>query len=407
MTDQADNASEPVPARTSDQVACPFCAMLCDDLSLPVHSLPGAADTLACARARAGFSAALARRSGSPTIGGRETDWPQAVEHARTLLEASRLPLFHGLLGDLADAQGALRLAERYGGVIDHADGDAMSVNLAVYQDSGWICTSLGETRNRADLVVLIGERIDDSLPRLRERLFDVAERLHTDAPADIVTLSEDPLNTLDEVRTLLRERPLPSPSSLSVDLHERIRQCRYPVFVPLVAGQADAELIVRAAADLVRVLNEEHRAALLMMTTGAGGATAQHASTWHGGFGIRTSFAAGYPEQDLRRHAGHHLLAGDEADLLVWISTLDTNPPPPCNQPRIVIGHPATAFDDAPPDVFLPVAVPGVHRSGFIHRGDGLHMLPLQALLKSTLPGTRELVGQLLDTPAETNGSC
>ena len=56
---------------------------------------------------------------------------------------------------------------------------------------------------------------------------------------------------------------------------------------------------------------------------------------------------------------------------------------------------------------MFLPVAVPGVHRSGFIHRGDGLHMLPLQALANSPLPGTRELVAQLLDQPAENNGSC
>lgn len=404
MANQNNNAAQPGSAQSPHHIACPFCAMLCDDLSLPVHSGPRDADALTCPRARDGFSLALGTSQREPMIDGHDSDWQQALARARKLLESAQLPLFHGLLGDLADCQGALRLAERYGGVIDHADGDAMATSLAVYQDSGWISTSLGETRNRADLVVLLGDGIDQCLPRLRERLFDVTGRLHSDASAAVVTLADDALDTLDQVRTLLRARPLPSPSKSAVDLHEQIRQSRYPVFVPLVADRPDDELVLRAAADLVRVLNEESRAALLMLSTGTGGATAHQVSTWHGGFGIRTSFAAGYPEQDLQRYAGSHLLATDESDLLVWISSLDASPPPSCNQPRIVIGHPATVFDDTPAEVFLPVAVPGVHRNGFIHRGDGLHMLPLRSLVSSPLPGTRELVAQLLDASAEAN---
>ncbi|MCB1800406.1 MAG: hypothetical protein KDI82_01840 [Gammaproteobacteria bacterium] len=404
MTEQRDNPGEPLDGRPNELAACPFCAMLCDDLSLPAHNLERAAADLACPRARDGFTLALGHTARAPSVDGRNASLSQAIAHARRLLESARLPLFHGLLGDLSDCQGALRLAERYGGVVDHADGDAMAVNLALYQDSGWICTSLGETRNRADLVILIGDSIDERLPRLHERLFDVSTRLHTDSAPAVIELDRMPLDTLDQVRTLLRARPLPSPSATAVELHERLLHSRYPVLVPLVGEGRDAELIARSAADLVRILNEKQRAALLMLSPGIGSATAQHASTWHGGFGIRTSFANGYPVQDLRRFAGHRLLTSTETDLLVWISTLHAEPAPACNQPRIVIGHPAMELGDTPPDVFLPVAVPGIHRPGFIHRADGLHMLPLQGLVETSLPRTGELITQLLGTQAGTD---
>ena len=49
----------------------------------------------------------------------------------------------------------------------------------------------------------------------------------------------------------------------------------------------------------------------------------------WHTGFGIRTSLARGYPEQDLRRFAAQRLLDDGQADLLVWISSLAADAPP------------------------------------------------------------------------------
>jgi formylmethanofuran dehydrogenase subunit B len=166
--------------------------------------------------------------------------------------------------------------------------------------------------------------------------------------------------------------------------------------------GQTDnftAELIIRAASDLVREINATERAALLNLSSGLGDTTAQLSGGWHNGFGIRTSFACGYPQQDLQRFAGDRLLNDGEADLLIWLSSLSAEPPPPCGQKQIVFGHPAMPFGDHPPAVFLPVAVPGVHRNGFQHRADGLRMLPLQRLLNNQLATTDDLC-RLLLTP-------
>jgi formylmethanofuran dehydrogenase subunit B len=387
--------------------ACPFCAMLCDDLSLPLHKPQSAPSGTTCAKATDGFSRALQAAAANPLINGIQGSWPQALQKARSLLQSARFPLFHGLIGDLLDCRAALRLAERYGGVVDHEDGDAIARSLAVYQDSGWITTSLGEVRNRADLVVIVGDQPDAALPRLREKLFASTDRLHAEQAPRLVELTTDPLDIIDQVRILFGARPLPAPDDRAVDLHELLLHSRYPVFLPVPKENPYAEMILRSTADLVRIINETSRAALLMLVSGTGGATAQHAAAWHSGFGIRTSFALGFPEQDLHRYAGTRLLQGEESDLLVWISSLSDQAPPACKQPSIVIGHPMMRFDDRPPDVFLPVAVPGVHRSGFLHRADGLHMLPLQAIAESDLPGTAELAEQLLESTTEAESPC
>ena len=388
-------------------LVCPFCALLCDDLSPPQRDADVLTEPHRCALATAGFSHALQATEATPTIAGTPVGWTEAIDQARALLEAARAPLMHGLVGDLLDCSAALRLAERFGGVVDHRSGAAVADGLAVYQDSGWFAASLGEVRNRADLIVWIGADPDDLMPRLRQRLLQAADRLHTEHPPQVVHLDQDALEILDQVRVLQRARPLPNPDRRAVDLHEQILRSRYPVLVPLLKDHRFAEQVLRSAGDLVGQLNGSGRAALLMLATDIGAATALQASAWHCGFGLRTRFAHGCAEQDRVRFAAPRLLADQEVDLMVWFSSLSDDPPPACRQPTIAIGHPQMRFDGAPPKVFLPVAVPGVHRAGYMHRADGVHMLPLRAIAASSLPGTAQLVAQLLDADQTEGRTC
>jgi formylmethanofuran dehydrogenase subunit B len=218
--------------------------------------------------------------------------------------------------------------------------------------------------------------------------------------------LNEQPLLVLNQTRMLLRGRAPDQANPAAKELHQHLTTSRYSVFVlgapDIPADDFSTELMIRAASDLVRDINATERAALLNLATGLGDTTAQLSGAWHNGFGIRTCFARGYPEQDLQRYAGDRLLGEGEADLLVWLSSLSTEPPPSCGQAQIVIGHPAMQFDGQPPAVYLPVAVPGVHRDGFQHRADGLRMLPLRRLVDNTLHSTDDLCQQLLRPQAE-----
>ncbi len=393
-TDDNTTMSPAVNGRAT--IACPFCALACDDLSRPVHNTPLSTEQIPCRRAVTGFNTALSNGQAHPQIKGRECTLDEAVEHARQLLQNARLPVIHGLVGDLQDCRAALHLAACFGGVVDHRSGDTIAEQLSVLQDSGWQITSLGEVRNRADLIVIVADRLDETHPRLQEKLFSANGRLHAEQPAEVVTLADKRVSTLGEVRALFHQRPLPDASEDARRLHRKMADARYPVILIGAVDNESTELVLRAASGLVRDLSHEQRAALLLLGGDIGSVSAQMVAAWHNGFGIRTAFNRGYPQQDLQRNAAARLLADGEADLMVWVGSLSEQRPPAVEQPAIVIGHPAMAFADQPPEVFLPVSVPGVQRAGFIHRADGLRMVPLTSIVDSGLPGSLDLCRQI-----------
>jgi formylmethanofuran dehydrogenase subunit B len=234
-------------------------------------------------------------------------------------------------------------------------------------------------------------------MPRLRERLLAPGERLHADGPAQEIAIADAPLEVLSQARALLAGRPLSAPTAAATLLVDALAESRYAVLLIGELDPVDAELVLRAASELVAWINRGRRAALLLLGTGHGEVTAQLCGSWHCGFGVRTGFARGYPEYDPARYAGERLLASGEADLLVWLSALSADPPPATTQPQIVLGHLATRFGARPPAVFLPLAVPGVHRAGALHRADGLRLQALRAVVDSPLPSGEVLCRQLL----------
>lgn len=371
--------------------------MVCDDLSLPLHNRETTTPQFGCNKADQGFRSALQATRQTPLIDGEEASWEAAMKQAGSLLKGAKHPLFHGLAGDLLDSRAAIRMADHFGGSIDHLHGDAIARNLRIYQQSGWQISSMGEVRNRADLVILIGTAPEQLYPRLREKMLEGSERLHGDVPPTIRELGDDCLDLLSIVRARLAGKPVQQDIADSETLIGQINAASYPVFVIAPLPEQRAELIVRTCVGLVRDLNETRRSALLMLGAGDGDTTAQLSATWHNGFGIRTCHAKGYPEQDLQMQAGDRLLQSGEADLLVWFSSLRCDPPPAVAQPTIVFGHPAMSFTDKPPALFLPVAVPGVHRRGYLHRADGLRLVPLPALRESPLPDSGALCDQLI----------
>lgn len=57
-----------------------------------------------------------------------------------------------------------------------------------------------------------------------------------------------------------------------------------------------------------------------------------------------------------------------------------------------MVLGRADMRFARAP-DVFIPVAVPGVQHAGFLHRMDAVVALPLTAPASSSLPSVAQVL--------------
>ena len=387
-------------------LVCPFCGLGCDDLS-PPRDNDGPTFPQGCAIATEGYRAAMKAPSDlQPRLHGEPVALTVALAYAAERLQQSQLPLFAGLLGDLPESRALWRLADRCGAVVDHAGGAALSRMLSVAQMQGLITTSLGEARNRADLWLFIGEGVFHRQPRILERLLSPKERLHTESIPRVMVLGSGPsgalpsqaeyvdLGSFSVMDFIGSIRALTQGQRLDATLHPmaralaaQIQEAQYLVIAldPADLGDSNNEglidLDLLGITRLVRQLNENGRAALLPMGAGDGLASFQQAGLWHNGFGLRTRHASAGPVYDPHGHETTRMLLEGGPDLLLWHASLRPVAPPKTKLPTLVFGHPGLTFSQEP-ELFVPLAVPGIHRNGQIHRGDGLTVLPLPALL-------------------------
>ncbi|MBP2648272.1 MAG: formylmethanofuran dehydrogenase subunit [Gemmatimonadetes bacterium] len=418
-------ASPVIPEAVSN-VACPFCGLVCDDLEVSTAAGRVTVQANGCALALAAFERGNSDGGTGPRIDGVPASLADAAATAARLLLGSRLPVIGGLATDVEGARAAGRLADRLGGVLDHMNSATFLRNTMVLQDSGWIATTLSEVRNRADLLIVAGGDVVSRFPRFFERCIANGDTLFgegrtcdviflgpgvpagstipgivpTVIPCDVTQLAA----AFGLLRALLAGRPVQAESAAGMPLAtwrslvERMKVARYGVMA-WAAGDfpfPHAELTVQSLCELVKELNLEGRFSGLPLGGSDGDITADAVHLWQTGFGSRTSFGQGIPENDAYHHSTARLLARGEADVLVWISSLnEARTPPPTSIPTIVLGCTGMAFEREPA-VFIPVGTPGLDHAGHLFRTDRVVALPLQQLRPSTLPSVADVLAAI-----------
>src|SRR6476661_1273826 len=165
-----------------EHVACPFCGIMCDDLQIARTGANLKVRNTNCEKAVAGFERALA--ASSPQIDGKTVSLEAAVRAAAELVREARLPMFGGLATDVEGMRAVMALADRSGGVVDHALSEAQYRNFRVLQTQGWVMSTLTEVRNRADLIIVVGSDIQKLHQRFFERIVAPAESMF-DSPTN------------------------------------------------------------------------------------------------------------------------------------------------------------------------------------------------------------------------------
>lgn len=406
-----------------DNVPSPFCGIASDDLKIEVQGARlkvlenGDAVTLA------GFEAAVADTA--PRVAGQPASLETAVAKAAALLKDAHLPLFSGFGTDVNGTRAALSLIDKSRGVFDQMRAEGGMRNLAVLQDSGWLACTLGELKNRVEVLVCFGSDIEANFPRFFERFIWTEETLFGQdaakreivfigqAPAGQAAVSPDgrapkvipcPQEALPDVAAALaalaRGNRLQADSVGGVPvaelqaLVERIKQASYSV-VTWAAGQLNfphAELAIQQVCQFVVTLNKTVRAAVLPVGGQDGDRTAGQVATWISGYPTRVGYLRGYPEHDAYHYSSAQLLGNGEADLLVWVNSIALNPPPAADVPTVVIGRSGMAFEKEP-DVFIPVGCPGIDHSGHMYRCDNVVAMPLYKLRDAGLPSAGEVL--------------
>ena len=408
-----------------DNVVCPLCGLGCDDLRVRLDDSGIEVTENGCDISRRGFAQASTGTRATPRIAGASASVDAALDRAAELLRKARLPLIGGLATDVNGARAVMTLARKSRAIIDHMHGAGLFRNQQILQDGGWMTTSLTEVRNRADLIVVAGARVFELFPRLLERIInprgcalaqgqqrelvligpwkpstlppELTEWKPTIIPVALPAIGE----VIGSLRTMVAGRPLQVCGIEGVEINKlrnvacRLQQAKYSV-ISWAAGELDfphAELTVQSLVELARDLNITTRSGALPLGGAQGDVTMNQVSLWQCGRPLRTSFSREVAEHDPVQFDYRHVLGVGGADALLWLSTfLPHTPPPDTDIPTIVVGHPAIELP-RPPDVYIPVGVPGIDHAGHIYRSDVVVALPLRRLRESALPPAADVL--------------
>ena len=410
-----------------ENVTNPFCGTLPDDLTVERTDKGLKVLKNGCAKSVAGFERKLP--PASPQVKGKDVDLAKAIQEAAKLIGKAALPLYGGLATDVEGMRATMALAERSGGIVDHALSEAQYRNFKILQTTGWITTTLTEARNRADLFIIAGSDIHKLHPRFFETIvsppdsmFDVTAPKRTVVfigkgldrsgakgarVGEVITLGckdEQAAELVALLRARLRGFRVKPPKLEGVTLAEidalaeRCRGAKYGVVVwaPPSLNFPFAELAVEQFAGLVKDLNQTIRFAGLSLGGAEGATTAGAVCTWISGYPLRVSYASGAPDYDPYRWAIGRMLKEGEGDLLVWIASISPDlVPPPAKMPTIVLGTPGLALTE-PPSVFIPVGTPGVDHAGRLVRVDNVVTLPLKDLGRADLTPVADVLSAI-----------
>lgn len=411
-------------------VACTMCGCVCDDLKLTVADGRITAVAPGCVLAEPWLLAQQSASEPVARIDGNTVPLEQAIEHAADLLMSSASPLVYGLSSSSTPGQrSAVRLADQIGATVDTTASTCHAPSIVALQSVGESTCSLGEIRNRSDLVIYWGSNPEKSHPRHMERFVD-APGLHIPegrAERHVVVVDVKPsetsvradtfiqvepgkdLEVLWALRGLVRGLPLDTSAvggltaRTFVDLAKRMQQCRYgAVFFGLgLTRHGIPHINVEALLRLVTDLNRQTRFVVRRMRIPGDVAGADSVLCWQTGYPFSVSLNRSHPRYNPGEFTANDMLERREVDAAVLVGTegvskLSDTARQFLNEiPSVILDH-AGAVSPVSGTVDFTTAVYGVHRPGTAYRMDETP-IPLRAVLKSELPADHEVLNAVI----------
>src|SRR6266403_2089528 len=150
-----------------ENATCTFCGCVCDDMELTVEGNQITKAKNACVLGKAWFLNHHIEERPIASIEGRPATLDDAVERAAQILANARYPIVYGLSDTTCEAQRvAVAIADRIGGCVDTTTSVCHGPSGMAFQGVGEVTCSLGEVKNRADLVMFWGSNPAESHPR-------------------------------------------------------------------------------------------------------------------------------------------------------------------------------------------------------------------------------------------------
>jgi len=410
--------------RLVEHAPCLGCGCACDDIAVRLRNDRIRGVTNACELGVRWFGDGAT--PSAITVNGRDAALADALTAIAATMRQARDPLVY-LAPDIScEAQGeAIALADRIRGALDTVSSATVLPSILASQERGRAAATLGEIRNRADVIVFWGVDPSERYPRYLSRYAPQPAGLHVEdgragrrviavdvgerrGPADadvrIAVDERDEVSILTAATAMVRK----AGTSFAEPLGSRAAS----LVAPLVAGRyvalvADAEPQPSSMNDprtrfgdpqrsaaliaFTQALNGPTRCALSTLRAGGNRSGAEAVLTAHTGYPTGVSYANGYPvyrPHDVSHATDAVLLVGDAshvpADLLARFArgplaiigprasmsgagrTLPASPQAP--------GPPPDAADTRATDattVIIDTGVAGIHVNGTALRMD------------------------------------
>lgn len=333
---------------------CTFCGCVCDDMELTVegHTITKAKN--ACVLGKAWFLNHAIEDRPVVTLDGKPASLEEGIERAARILADARYPIVYGLSDTTCEAQRvAVAIADRIGGCVDTTTSVCHGPSGMAFQGVGEVTCTLGEVKNRADLVIFWGSNPAESHPRHWSRystmpkgqfvpngrkdrtvvLVDV--RKSKSAPAADLYLQIKPrkdFEALWALRAMVKgveiDPSIEEETGLSLaqlrDLADRMKACKFGVLffgmgLTMTRGK---HLNVEAALALARDLNEYTRFYAKAMRGHGNVSGADNVVTWSTGYSFGVSLGRGYPRFNPGEFTTADTLARGEADAALIVAS-------------------------------------------------------------------------------------
>ncbi|WP_240928280.1 formylmethanofuran dehydrogenase subunit B [Thalassoroseus pseudoceratinae] len=413
-------------------MACTICGCVCDDLTITTDNGAVIQAERACTLAEPWFLEQSCRHSKTHQILEEPADYEDAIDRATQLLRKSTAPLIYGLSRSSTPGQrAATALADHLGAVIDTTASRCHAPSILAFQQAGEPTCSLGEIRNRADLVVYWGSNPLVSHPRHLERYsIEPVGRFVPNGRADrtLVVVDVEQTATTEVADVFVRVEPnrdyealwtlrsfvagheppentiLGSDREALRDLANRMKSCECGVIFfglgltqqPL--GHLNVDALLRLAAEL----NQHSHFYARRMRVPGDVTGADSVLCWQTGYPFSVDLRRGYPRYNPGEFSANDLLEQNEVDLCLLVGSEGVPALSPLAQqrlqsiPTIVLDYP-TVESTISPTVRFTTAVYGVHHPGTAYRMDEVP-IPLRPFLTSELPTDHQVLNTIVD---------
>ncbi|HET7565701.1 MAG TPA: hypothetical protein VFJ96_11935 [Gemmatimonadaceae bacterium] len=399
--------------RTVAHATCLGCGCACDDITVIVRDGRIVEAQRACSLGAAWFGDG--RVPARVISEGRDVDVDRAIDDATSLLTSGGRALVY-LAGDVScEVQRAgVAIADQLRAALDILTTATALPSILAAQRRGRASATLGEIRNRANILVFWGVDPAARYPRYTTRYAPDPEGIHVPGGrSDRLVIAVDigdtrALASADErvhfaddeeipALTLMRAAILgwpiadSSPDDLAARARGLVRQMIAARYVAVVVDGEPSRARVPGRAEalimLTQALNGPTRCALSTLRAGNNRSGAEAVLTWQTGFPLAVDFARGVPRYRpdegatvllTRDEVGVALVLGDPTTIPAEVTTALAR------VPTIVIGPRASASTFGP-RIAIDTGVAGIHEGGMAMRMDDVP-LPLRPALTPTI---------------------